>query len=226
MREPDMKVLLHGAQVFLDGELRAADLSLEQDQATGNWQVEEVRDPQQADLFKVKGYVPKFGLFKNEVVPLMTKANAYTNPCFLYVSDKLVNSVTVRLCSHSFFPGFSKIMHSAVVTLRKAALYSLAGEYKFLDKVNDKPKYYTASIWLTGNDIRDLDNFTMVYLRELNGMFYVNKISGWNPDKSRAAVSVELIRISDRTPVPPADLPYFVDGQGNIFTDGKGNYFY
>ena len=47
-----MKVLLHGAQVFLDGELRAADLSLEQDQATGNWQVEEVRDPQQAGLFK------------------------------------------------------------------------------------------------------------------------------------------------------------------------------
>lgn len=43
-----MKVLLHGAQVFLDGELRAADLSLERDQATGDWQVAEVRAPSQA----------------------------------------------------------------------------------------------------------------------------------------------------------------------------------
>ena len=45
-----MKVLLHGAQVFLDGELRAADLSLEQDQETGNWRIAEVCDPHQANL--------------------------------------------------------------------------------------------------------------------------------------------------------------------------------
>lgn len=180
----------------------------------------------ETDLFKVKGYVPMFGEYYGTVVPLMTKTNAYTNPCFLVVTNTEVKDVTVRLCSNSLFSGFSKFMRSAVVNLKVPAVYSLSGEFKFLDKVNHNPKFYQTDLWLNSNDIRDLDNFTMVYLQELNGMFYVNKISGWNTDKSKSATSVELIRISDRTPVPPADLPYFVDGQNNIFTDGKGNYFY
>jgi len=179
--------------------------------------------PEEGDLFKVKGYLPMFGLFNGEVVPLMTKANSLTNPVFLSVSDQLATQTLVRIHTHG---QFTRSVFSATLTLRKAAVYSLSGEYNFLDKINTSPKFYTVDLWLTNNDIRDLDNFTMVYLQELNGMFYVNKISGWNPDKSKSAVSVELIRISDRTPVPPADNPYFFDGQGNVFTDGQGNYFY
>ena len=177
----------------------------------------------ESELFKVKGFVPKIGVFKNEPAPLMTKAGAYTSPVFLFVQGKMSNSVLVRLHSHGTH-GLQ--VASATVILNKVAVYSLSGEYNFLDKINAAPKLYKADLWLTGNDIRDLDNFTMVYVKELNGMFYVNKISGYNPDKSRAAVSVELIRISDRTPVPPAELPYFLDGKGNVFTDSKGNYYY
>lgn len=177
----------------------------------------------ESELFKVKGFVPRFGVYKNEPVPTMSKAGAYTAPVFLFVQEKMSNSVLIRLHSHGTL---GRLVASANVVLNKVAVYSLSGEYKFLDKVNAAPKYYKVNLWLTGNDIRDLDNFTMVYVKELNGMFYVNKISGYNPDKSRAAVSVELIRISDRTPVPPAELPYFLDGKGNIFTDSKGNYYY
>ena len=177
----------------------------------------------ESELFKVKGFVPKIGVFKNEPVPLMTKAGAYTAPVFLFVQGKMSNATLVR---HYFKDNYNISGSSATVLLNKVAVYSLAGEYKFLDKINAAPKLYKADLWLTGNDIRDLDNFTMVYVKELNGMFYVNKISGYNPDKSRAAISVELIRISDRTPVPPAELPYFLDGKGNVFTDSKGNYYY
>lgn len=178
---------------------------------------------EEADLFKIKAYVPTFGNFKGDVAPALSKANALTNPVFLVLSEKHSRPTIIKTYGRS---SLTRTMFRALTYLDKASIYSLSGEYNFLDKINTSPKFYTVDLWLTNNDIRDLDNFTMVYLQELNGMFYVNKISGWNPDKSKSAVSVELIRISDRTPVPPADNPYFFDGQGNVFTDGQGNYFY
>ena len=178
---------------------------------------------EEAELFKVKAYVPNFGNFKGEIAPVLSKANALTNPVFLIADGKHTLPTKITTYSGSIF---QRTKFTALVTLDKLAVYSMQGEYKFFDKVNDAPKFYDVNLWLTNNDIRDVDNFTMIYIKELNGCFYLNKISGFNPDKSIAATSCELIRISDRTPVPPADLPYFVDGQGNVFTDGQGNYFY
>ena len=179
--------------------------------------------PKEVELFKVKGYVPLFGNFKGYISPVLSKSNAIVNPVFMFVTGKHLRQTLIK--TYCAAP-YNRDQFQALTYLDNISVYSMDGEYKFLDKVNDSPRFYTAELWLTNNDIRALDNFTMVYVRELNGMFYVNKISGYNPDKSNSATSVELIRISDRTPLPPADLPYYTDGQGNIFTDGQGNYFY
>jgi len=88
------------------------------------------------------------------------------------------------------------------------------------------PKVYEIKKWLTLNDIYNLRFFRQYYVRQLNGSYFINKISGFNPDKSKEPTTIELIKISDKTPTPTFDFDYWVDGFNNKFTDGFGNYFY
>ncbi len=181
--------------------------------------------PVEVDLFKVKNYVPKLAIFKDNVCPLMTKANAMTYISFLFIDGLNTRPTKIEMFSHP--GGFSANVKKfeALVTLPIASVYSMEGEFAFLDKVNQDPKEYTRGLWLTSNDIRKIDNFTLIYIKSLGGCFYLNKISGFNPDKSKTSTTCELIKVNDKTPLNIAYVDAYLDGQGNQFTDGQGNPF-
>ena len=80
------------------------------------------------------------------------------------------------------------------ITLKKSAHYSLNDEYNTLAKMVEYPVFYKVEKWLNLNDIFQLKFFRKYFIRELNGYFFINKISGYNP-KSKKATTIELIKI-------------------------------
>lgn len=179
--------------------------------------------PGESDLFKVKNYVPKFGKFKDEIAPVMSKSNAMTSISFLYIDG--VHSRPTKIALFSDFYTSTAYRYDALVNLPIASIYSMEGEFKFHDKINTNPRVYSAGFWLTSNDIRNIDNYTLIYVKQLGGCFYLNKISGFNPDMSKSSTNCELIKVNDKTPLNIAYVDAYLDGQGNQFTDGKGNVF-
>lgn len=78
-----------------------------------------------------------------------------------------------------------------------AALYSLQGEYTLIESALAIPKFYEIEKWLTLKDLRGLKFFNQYFIKELNGCFYINKISGFNPQKSNSPTKLEVLKISD-----------------------------
>ena len=120
--------------------------------------------------------------------------------------------------------------HTTNVTsqnLELAQLYGITGEYNFIEDIAAYPKSYIIEKWLTINDIVNLEFFKQYYVRALNGSFFINKISGFNPEKSNTPTKIELVRVSDKVPKPIDDYveDFFIDGLGNAFVDGNGNNF-
>ena len=74
-------------------------------------------------------------------------------------------------------------------------MYALDGEYQTIDDMITYPKVYTIKKWLKLNDIANLQFFKRYFVRDLNGYFYLNKISGYNPSKSTEATTIELIKL-------------------------------
>lgn len=105
------------------------------------------------------------------------------------------------------------------------ALYSLDSEYTLLEEILEYPKFYEAEFWLTLYDIIGLEFFKKYYIKLLNGCFYLNKISGFNPEKSRKPTKVELIKVSDEAPPTPY-MEYWVDGIADEWTDGLNNFYF
>ena len=118
----------------------------------------------------------------------------------------------------------NSLVDNATINTKVAALYSLTGEYLLVDEMLKHPKVYQIKKWLTINDIRRIDFFGLYYIKQLGGSFVINKIEGFNPDKSLQATTIELIYASDRIPVTPPDLNYYVDGVGDALVDGEGDY--
>ena len=111
-------------------------------------------------------------------------------------------------------------------TMYIASLYSLASEYTLLDDALSYPKYYEVKRWMTANDVLEFEFFKQYYIRELNGSFFINKIKGFNPDKSKQATTLELFKISDDVPLGDiVVVEYWEDGLGTIWNDGVGNKF-
>lgn len=176
-----------------------------------------------ADLFSVDEYIANFKQITNDVIPDLSIQESFkTFEFFLttgFSSDLITIESRIRY-------GIGWIDSSTTLNLPIPAHYSLDNEYLFLEEIIQKPKVYTIKKWLSINDIFSLEFFKQYYIRELNGSFFINKISGFNPDKSTEPTTIELIRISDKTPTPVFDEDYWTDGDLAIFTDGFGNNFY
>lgn len=110
--------------------------------------------------------------------------------------------------------------------LQKAQLYSLDSEYTFINEAFERPIWYEVKKWLTPPQVNNFEFFQQYYIRELNGAFFVNKIKGYNPEMSKEPVSLEIFKISDRTPVTPPDLDYWTDGVQDGFVDAINDYWY
>lgn len=177
-----------------------------------------------SDLFSVDEYIANFKDITDDVIPDLSIQESFKTFEFFLTTGTSTDLITIKVNNN--FSGIGTINYSTKLNLPIPAHYSLDNEYLFLEEIIQKPKVYTIKKWLSINDIFSLEFFKQYYIRELNGSFFINKISGFNPDKSTEPTTIELIRISDKTPTPVFDEDYWTDGDLAIFTDGFGNYFY
>ena len=171
------------------------------------------------DLFEIDAHVPGVIFYNNQAVLDLSTQKSFETFIFLTSYNLTKQSVFVKVSDNS---------EDVILTLDvyPAALYSLSSEYTFLEEIIDYPKYYEVSKWLTIADLKGLDFFAQYYIKELGGSFFLNKIEGFNPDRSKQPTKLQLIYLSSKTPITPPDLDYFTDGTGDGFTDGTGDLFF
>ena len=111
--------------------------------------------------------------------------------------------------------------------LNKSAIYDITNEYTFIDEIIAYPKYYEIEKYLNIHDIIGLKFFGQYYIKELGASFFINKISGFNPDKSNAPTKLEIIKVSDKAPKPIDfyEQDFWADGIDDAFVDGNGETF-
>jgi hypothetical protein len=83
------------------------------------------------------------------------------------------------------------------VSLFKSALYNLENEYTFLSEIVNKPKKYTIKKYLSLLEINNLSfiNRYRIIHKDINGLFFILKVSGYNPDKSNEPTTIELLKL-------------------------------
>lgn len=179
------------------------------------------------DLFSIDEYIANFKAITDDVVPDLSIQESFKTFEFFKTVSTSTDAITLTTkLRHVILSDYVYLTATASINLPIPAHYDLSGEYLFLEEIIQKPKVYTIKKYLSITDIFNLEFFAQYFIRELNGSFYINKISGFNPQKSIEPTTIELIKISDKTPTPTFDFDYWVDGFSNKFTDGFGNYFY
>jgi hypothetical protein len=167
-------------------------------------------------LFSIDSYFADVVLNTNleNVVDLSTEDSLETF-VFLVSAGTTTNFIGIKIAD----------VHTTAKQLQISAIYGISGEYNFIEDIIAYPRFYTIQKWLTLSDLIGLKSFQQHYIRQLNGSFFINKISGFNPELSNKPTKIELIKVSDRTPIPEYLLEFFVDGTDIPFVDGTGDYF-
>jgi hypothetical protein len=181
------------------------------------------------DLFSIDEYIANFKAITDDVIPDLSIQESFKTFEFFVNNGTSTDSITINYYYREESSPGVITTHTLTTTanLKIPAHYDLSGEYLFLEEIIQKPKVYTIKKYLSITDIFNIEFFAQYYIRRLNGSFYINKISGFNPQKSTEPTTIEVIRVSSKTATPTyPDLNYFVDGIGNKFTDGVGGYFY
>ena len=84
----------------------------------------------------------------------------------------------------------------ATITCEYAGMYDLSGEYNFLQKIVKTPKVYTIKKYVSLSEINNIDlmkRYRIIH-PEINGLFFISKISSFNPEKTDAT-EITLIQI-------------------------------
>jgi hypothetical protein len=177
------------------------------------------------DLFDIDAYISSVfdnGVTSNGDILDLTVTESFKTFQFMVSDGLTTNNVGVKIKNI----GIAELT-LATLKLQRAAIYELDSEYNFLDEIITYPRFYEQEKWLNLNDIKDLQFFKQYYIKELGGSFFINKISGFNPDKSNKATKIELIKLGNRTPIPDPDLDYWTDGVADAWTDGENqDYWY
>lgn len=173
-----------------------------------------------ADLFTIDAFIPSFtneDEALSEYVPIVYTKKSLENFKFFIEGNSIPETVTLKITANSF-------VSTTASGMIAAALYDLNSEYNLLTTAMQYPVYYEVQKWLTPLDILNIDFFKLYYFKELGGAFFINKIKGFNPELSKQATTLELIKISDKTPLGEyVEYSSYTDGLDNIFTDGLGN---
>lgn len=106
---------------------------------------------------------------------------------FSFFTTQLNVSVTINMSGYSD--------QSEVFIIPQAELYSLDSEYNTIQNMVLYPVVYTVKKWFNIYEIHNIEFFKRYLVRELNGYYFINKISGFNPDKSTEPTTLELIKI-------------------------------
>jgi hypothetical protein len=176
-----------------------------------------------SDLIEIDAFVPAVVSTTDSKAVSFAKDSESFKTFTFYVSTQTTTKIVTTeyadyTASYSAFFGEGKNMEIA-------ELYSLDSEYNLLDEIITYPKVYEIKKWLTIEDIRNFEFFKLYYIQDLSGAYFVNKIKGFNPD-SKQPTTLEVIKISDKTPAPVFDLDLWVDGVQDEFVDGELDYFY
>lgn len=163
-------------------------------------------------LIEIPAFAFGFVLDGSAYVPNLSSDAAYSN----VVIAVMTNAKLSVLCKHD--------ADQANVTLSIPALYDLSNEYNLLAAVYEYPQVWTIEKWLTLSDVANFRNFAQYYIDILGASFIVSRIDGFSLT-AKAPTKVTLVKISDATIKTPTQSNYWIDGVGNIFTDGNGNYF-
>jgi len=110
-------------------------------------------------------------------------------------------------------------------------VYSVSAEYNFLEGIINSPETYKVKRWVTSSQMENFRKIATYYVPELGGWFYVNKIKGFNPVKSKQPVEFELIKVPwqrmpqlPEKPVEISDRWIFESGfwdDGGIWKDSE-----
>lgn len=182
-----------------------------------------------ADLFSIDEYLANFKSITGAVIPDLSIQESFKTFQFFKSTGITADLIDVGHYTLDEYPNntYNNFDKHAYLNLPIPAHYSLDNEYLFIEEIIQKPKVYTIKKYLSITDIMNLEFFSQYFIKELNGSFYINKITGFNPQKSTEPTTIEVVRISSKTPTPIyTNIGYFVDGVNNIFTDGTGGYFY
>lgn len=169
-------------------------------------------------LFSIDAYYPNVFLNADgETVLNLSLEESFETFIFLANTAQTISNINLRYTSSDNYS----------TKMQLSAVYGISGEYNFIEDIIAYPKYYEVERWLNLRDILNLKFFAQYYVRELNGSFFINKIKGFNPEKSNKATKIELIRVSDKVakPIDGYDESFYIDGLGNPFVDGNNNYF-
>jgi hypothetical protein len=171
-------------------------------------------------ILEIDCYVPSLieGVGGN-IINLSNK-EAFKVPTWL-IRDEFQNSNYTDI----FFNAIGTGQQSASLRLFGLSIYSLANEYNLYAAIVARPKYFEVKKWLSLADIIDFDFFNQYYIKELGASFLVNKIKGFNPDKSKEPTTLELILSSYAAPIMLKDIDYYIDGLGEMFIDVEGDFF-
>jgi len=178
------------------------------------------------DLFQINANVPKFVHGYGGVLPDLSDAKTFETFQFFvtaYESEGELARTTAQI-KVAFSDGVTS--DYTILYLPLPSIYGINNEYLFFDKVIKYPEFREVNVWLTPYDVHNLQFLKQYYFKKLGGSFFINKISGFNPDKSLVPTKIELLKISDKTPLTPPDTDYYVDGIGDGFVDGQNDLWY
>lgn len=173
-----------------------------------------------ADLFSIDAYIPSLiDIGNNDLILNLSTKECFKTFEFIIENGYTTESIVTLLQEYTFCQIFTTFQ------FKKAAIYDLNSEYIQYNNIMQYPKLYEIKKWLTLQDVENLQFFMKYWIRELGASFFLNKISGFNPLKSNEPTTLELLLLDYTSPPLGQPVEAFVDGFGNSFVDGAGDYF-
>lgn len=145
-------------------------------------------------IVTINSFIPSFYVLESGYVADLSDPKSFES--FQFFIDGVTTTDVIVKQKVKYFDGLSESEHeyTATVDLKNASVYSLASEYNTLTSMVRKPKRYVIKKWMSLKDIHEFQFFKRRWVTSLNGYFFVNKISGFNPE-SKEPTSIELIKL-------------------------------
>lgn len=165
------------------------------------------------ELFKLDAFIPLLFEQSSQFVPDMRAEETFAKITYMRSSGNLLPFTVngrYRVTTEGDFEGFPRWVNTqrfegkyiiddpelqATAQLYTPEIYTVASEYDFLDGVVNSPESYKIKRWVTASQLEGFRKIAPYYVPELGRWVFVNKIKGFNPEKSKAPVEFELIKL-------------------------------
>ena len=134
----------------------------------------------------INGHIPKAYLYNGIQILGLFDKGVFKNFTLLEDSENLIS---FNLKSYPSL--YSSTVVIRTIPVAKIAAVNVSG----LQKVFGTPKIYTVEKWLSPIEVLNMKGFAKYYIKELFGNYYLNSMSGFNPETSLEPTTLELILI-------------------------------